>query len=154
MDIKLNKAEQKLAQYLARCRYENNRRENVVDRKIGPQSNNDTDLNGIGAELAFCKLFNLYPDIEIDHRPQEDAIFHDGTKVDIKTTPYKNGRLITPIWKKQIHTDLYALMIGKFPEYRLAGIVTADKLFQDENIVNLGYGNTYALEQVDLDIAY
>jgi hypothetical protein len=145
--IELNDAEQRLAKYLAQCRYKSNRASGTINRKIGDQSDEETDLNGIGAEIAFCKLFNVFPDTNIDQRPNEDAILHSGIRVDVKTTKYPNGKLITPIWKKKISVELYALMIGTFPAYKFAGCIRGDELFKDENIINLGYGDTYAVFQ-------
>jgi hypothetical protein len=42
------------------------------------------------------------------------------------------------------------LVIGKFPKYRIAGIMSADELMRDQRIKNLGHGDTYAAEQTEL----
>ena len=150
MEIELNKAEQRLAKYLAKARYQKNRSTNTENQKIGPQSNEETDLNGIGAEIAFCKYFNLYPDLSTEHRPKEDVVMHDGISVDTKTTKYNNGHLLAPIWKKKISTDFYALLVGDFPTYRFAGFISGKELFSDKNIKDFGYGDTYGVKQEEL----
>ena len=48
--ITLNDAEQRLAKYVARARTDNARSINLAQTKIGPQSQYETDLEGMGAE--------------------------------------------------------------------------------------------------------
>jgi len=64
--ITLNESEIRIAKWLAKMRFHNNRQSSIMDKKIGKQSAEETDLNGIGAEMAFCKLVNVYPDFTID----------------------------------------------------------------------------------------
>jgi len=152
MKITLNKAEQKLAEYLAKARYNNARRNKVKDKKAGDQSNEFTDLNGIGGEIAFCKMFNLYPDTETDliDLPDEDCTLHSGHAVDVKATKYANGRLIVALWKRDAKVDLYALMVGEFPTYRYVGMCRKEDVVNDGTIRDLGHGDTFALDQPDL----
>ena len=60
-----------------------------------------TDLEGIGAELIYCKVNNLYPDLETDiyPLPEEDAITKQGLRVDVKSTKYPNGHLLAVLGK-------------------------------------------------------
>jgi len=147
--ITLNAAEQKLAKYVAKCRYQNARSRGKVDAKMGPQSNWETDLEGIAGEIAFCKHMNVYPDLEtdLDSLPDVDAWHVVLNRVDVKTTAYPTGRLLAVLSKKGHATDTYALMIGKFPEYRFAGFASASELFNDDNIKDLGRGDGYAMDQ-------
>mgnify|MGYP001826134759 CR=1 FL=1 len=152
MNITLNLAERKLAEYLAKCRYTQARENGRVDQKVGKQSNWQTDLEGIGAELAYCKLFNLYPDTETTgHTPDEDAVHHTGQSVDVKATKYKSGHLVAVLGKAEHPAEHYCMMIGTFPHYRFAGYVHHEKLFRDENIKDLGHGPGYALGQDQLE---
>ena len=66
--VSLNTGEQIVAKVIAKLRYEENRKNGVHDKKIGPQNNEETDLGGIGGEIAFCKLLNLMPDLSIKPR--------------------------------------------------------------------------------------
>lgn len=150
MNVILNDAEQKLSEYLAKKRYNNARKKMVEDKKIGPQSCSYTDLNGIGAEVGFCKLFNIYPDTQTEYIPVTDGELHTGHSVDVKCTKYHTGHLIAVITKKGKPCDLYALMIGEMPNYRFAGFSTPDSLFMDENIKDLGHGDGYCLAQESL----
>ena len=151
-EITLNDAEQRLAKYVAKHRYRNARSRNKVDAKIGPQSNWETDLEGIAGEIAFCKHMNVYPDLDTDLEtlPDVDAWHVLLDRVDVKTTAYHTGRLLAVLSKKGHATDTYALMIGKFPTYRFVGFASASELFKDENIKDLGRGNGYAMDQDQL----
>lgn len=148
--ITLNEAEQRLARFIAVKRHAMNRSTNTTDRKIGPQSNEETDLEGIGAELAFCKLMNVYPDLQCENRPVADATLPCGKTVDVKSTTYEDGKLAVTLWKKPT-VDLFALMVGRFPTYRLAGFRPAQEVISLLNIGNLGHGETYVLEQWQLN---
>ena len=141
------------AQYLAKKRYFNNRIEGLIDMKIGKQSTWQTDYYGICAEIAFCKLCNLFPDAEI--RPQAgtwDCSLPEGHKVDVKSTVYPNGRLLATLKKRAGTSDelIYVLMIGEPPKFRFAGWAWAGELLREENIINLGHGPGYGMEQADL----
>lgn len=152
MWIELSETERKLATFIAKARYTNNRTTGVIDRKIGPQDNEATDLEGIGSEIAFCKLHNVYPDLEIDHRPDHDALLRTGQRVDVKGTKYNNGHLLAIRGKTNKPPDVYALMVGQFPKYRFAGFIPAEELLQEVRLKDFGYGLTFAAGQDDLDM--
>lgn len=151
----LNPQEQALCRYLAKLRHKNARNKNVKNNKIGSQSDEMTDLEGIGGEVAFCKLFNLYPDISIEVRNSKtdkgDAILN-GFVIDVKTTRYKNGRLLAAPWKEP-SVDLYALMIGQIEMgYSFKGFMSYTDLAKDERLLDLGHGKGYAAEQHELEL--
>lgn len=144
----LSEPEKKMAKYLASQRYNKNRSTNTFNNKIGPQSNEQTDLEGIAAEIAFCKMFNVYPDFQLDTRPYYDAILPNGITVDVKATSHPHGRLLAVLNKASNPPQLYALMIGEFDTgYTFKGFYPSKKLLQECNIKNLGYGPTYAIDQ-------
>ena len=47
-------------------------------------------------------------------------------------------------------TDTYALMVGRFPKYALAGHMTAEELLVEDRLGSLGYGATYIAKQNEL----
>lgn len=151
MIISLNDAEKKLAQYLAKRRFEMNRSCGVKDAKVGPQSNEETDLEGIAAEIAFCKANNIYPDLTIDNKSSADCVLSNGLSVDVKATKYKNGHLLATARKAEIkRPDIYALVVGEFPNYRIAGVMSAEELLKEERLKSFGYAPTYAASQSEL----
>jgi hypothetical protein len=151
--VELNPMEQAVCMVLAMQRYANNRAAGTRNAKRGGQSNLDTDLEGIAAEFAFCKLFNLYPDLSME-RPKADedlgdCTLKDGRGVDVKGTKYKTGKLIAVPWKKG-KAPLFALMVGTFPKYTFKGFMPADELLREERLGSLGHGPTYIADQAEL----
>jgi|TARA_B110000967_G_C18757704_1_gene496196 hypothetical protein len=150
--ISLSNNEQRLAKFIARSRYENARTNNIQDVKISNQSNEEIDLEGFGAELAYCKLMNLYPDLETGGSlPNFDCISRYGATIDVKTTKYKKGHLLATLKKKNNPPDKYVLIVGEFPNYQIVGEIGSDEFLQDNNIKNLGRGRGYALSQIKLN---
>ena len=152
MKIILNECEQKIAKHLAVSRNKNARSKGKPNTKMGNQSDAETDLEGIAGELVVCKALNLYPDTEIDlvDLPKFDLLTAKGNKVDVKTTKYETGRMLATLKKKVEDCDIYVLVVGSFPSYRIAGWCKAEELLKKENIINLGHGEGYALSQEQL----
>jgi hypothetical protein len=148
--IVLNNPEQKLATYIAKKRAENPAE---IEMRKGPQSEWEMEINGVGAEIAFCKVFNIYPNMAVDG-PDDgiDCYLHDGTAVDVKSTTHENGHLVAGLWKKNAkkHPDICVLVIGEFPEYRIVGAMLTEKLLQEDKIKDLGHGPLYAATQREL----
>ena len=153
MFIQLNECEQKMAVWLARKRYQNARAQGKPNLKMGDQSNEQTDLEGIGAEIAFCKVMNVYPDLEIclTDLPPQDAITRNGTTVDVKATKYRNGRLLVTLKKKIADVDMYVLVTGEFPRYKIVGFMESSEIINEKRIGDLGHGRGYIAEQAELD---
>lgn len=151
MCVTLSEAEQRLAMFLAKERYRNARNKGLPDKKMGDQSNELTDLEGIAAEIAFCKLANVYPDLDMDHTKAEDCFLRSGKSVDVKSTTYESGRLLAVKWKSADKVDIFALMVGRFPKYRCAGFMKSEDLLKDGRLINLGHGEGYAASQDELE---
>ena len=149
--ITLNEPEQKLARYLANARHTSNRSADVKNNRIGPQDDAQTDLEGIGAEMAFCRMANVYPDTSISpRRGGADCALHDDRRVDVKATRYATGQLLAVTGKAHDAVDLYALMVGTFPTYRFAGWMPSADVVTPERLTDLGHGPTYAVPQREL----
>tara|TARA_R110002074_G_scaffold159144_1_gene316476 strand:- start:1352 stop:1849 length:498 start_codon:yes stop_codon:yes gene_type:complete len=149
MKITLNEAEQRLATFIARKRYEDNRSKGRPDGKTGAQTNKQVDLEGISGEMVVCKMFNVYPDTETNYQdlPKYDLKTPKGSRVDVKTTRYPSGRMLASMKKKVEDCDIYVLVVGEFPTYEAAGWCNAKELLKTENIIDLGHGDLYALDQ-------
>lgn len=151
--IILDKTEQRLATYIARARSDINKKKGVKDMQQGPQVTEDMEQSSIGGEVAFCKALNIYPNMAVEE-PDDgvDCYLPDGRSVGIKTTGYENGHLSAPLWtpNKKVIPDIFALMVGAFPEYRLAGYMKSTELLQDHRIKKLGATPTFTAEQREL----
>lgn len=151
MNIELNEAEQRLAHYLAKKRYMNARNKGVHNAKMGDQSDELTDLEGIAAEIAWCKANNVFPDTTIAEKlPTFDAIARTGERIDVKSTTYRNGHLLAVRWKGVGEVDVYCLVVGKFPVYCIAGYMDAADLLDESMLKDLGRGKGYAASQSEL----
>lgn len=150
--ITLNKSEQTICETIAMARFNNNRENNITNAKVGDQDNYETDLEGFAAEVAFCKLFNVYPDFSVETRTSKeddgDCIVNSKT-VDVKTTKYKSGKLLAVSWKES-NVDLFALMIGEFPTYTFKGFMTSKELLKKHRLGSMGYRETYIAKQHEL----
>ena len=124
------------------------------DRKKSPRPGLEIHAHGFGAELAFCRMFNKYPDLTCYARAGGcDLTLDDGTTVDVKHNPREDGDLLIAWWKKEEgrRCDIYVLMTGDFPTYTYRGWALASEVFETEGrLVDLGHGPTFLLEQKDL----
>ena len=145
--VTLSASECAVAQMLASMRYMTARAAGQVNLKQGSQSPHITDLEGMAAELAFAKHFNVCPDMVI--RPVSgghDAVLK-GKTVDVKVTKHPEGQLLAHTKKRLTDSDVYVLLVGEMPTYRIAGYAMADELINPANLTNLGYGPVYGLPQ-------
>ena len=156
--ISLSTAERKLAHFVAKNRNGKNRYFNVVNLKISAEDPHTVDLEGICGELAFCKLFNVYPDLDTDRNPPHplyDALVPPppGFRIDIKTTKYDNGKLLVDARKgsKTDGVDFYALMTGTFPgPYTFRGVIAKEHIIQPHKLGLLKGYRSYMAEQSEL----
>lgn len=111
------------------------------------------DINGFGGEFAFCKVFNVMPDFLVKvtqtNKNDYDAIIFNSIKVDVKTTKFATGRLLTARWKID-EVDVYALMVGEMPKYTFKGFMLRDELKKDCRLKSLGHKIGYIAEQDEL----
>jgi len=149
MKITLSEVEQRLVKHIANLRYKN-------DRAVGAtatlynRSPLENEINSLGAELAYCKIFNCYPDLGVNEFMPFDAIKPNGETVDVKHTILKNGRLLVKVKDRKSTPDMYALMIGTFPEYYYAGEIASNELLDEKNIITNIAHPAYAVEQARL----
>ena len=113
------------------------------------------NLNGFGAELAFCRLCDVEFDSstiqEENHFNKADATLKDGTTVDVKNTTYPNGKLLVRMGKESKCVDIYVLMIGTFPIFKFSGWSGYKDIIQQKLIQDLGRGAAYCLSQNSLN---
>lgn len=135
VNITLNETEQRLAKYLAS-------QWTKYDDQIGypptisgkPVLQNNIDA--IGAEIAFCKAANIYPNLNLHGFEEWDCTLPGGTKVNVKQSPRKGSHLdlLVQIKKYKTYPDIYVLMIGTFPTYEYAGWIEKEKVIKPERI--------------------
>ena len=127
---------------IAQERHNTARESGTVNLKIGKQSDEFVDLNGLGGEVAFCRLFGLEPDFDTSNGAENkvDARLPDGRTVDIKTTDHPRGNLLARVIHDEI--DVFVLVRGRFPSYKLVGWIDR-AIFKRSRKKNMGYGPTH-----------
>lgn len=149
--VTLEPVTQELARYFARLKQKSNRKHGVTQNKITKKKSALwIETNGTGGELAFCELYNVWPDLTIGPRSGgPDCTLHDGRTVDVKTTEYQSGRLMTQEDKNMGVVDIYALMVGVGPTYRFVGWALTEELL-DRELRDIGDGPSYIMERDEL----
>jgi hypothetical protein len=147
MQITLDLHEQDIVRGIALARHKYNIDRGSRSYKMGGGDDLLINLEGTGGEFAFCKLKNIYPDMTIDHPIPFDCFHNEHGFIDVKTTKKPNGMLLVGVWKSRAIPSYYALMVGEFPNYEFKGYFRGEEVFNDENLVDLGHGPTYGIEQ-------
>ena len=151
MIVNMTPSESAIALTLAVMRNTTARQNNVADKQMGKQDPIQIDRDGILAEMAFGKQFNLYPDVSVSPRKGgADLITHNGMKIDVKATRYKSGRLLIHIDKPVEEVDIYVLGIVDGDDVDLVGYIKSAEAIQPQNLNDLGHGSGYVIEQSDL----
>lgn len=148
--VTLDVGEMTVAQMLASMRFAVNRANGVQNARVGPQSFYQMEMDGIVAELAFCKWRNVCPDMTIVPRSGGADCVVDGKTIDVKATRRQDGKLLCVTGKAVPNAEIYVLAIVNDNAVSFPGWAFADELMKPENITNLGHGPTYALDQSQL----
>jgi hypothetical protein len=85
--------------------------------------------------------------MSISPRKGSHDVFAFGKTIDVKTTKYKTGKLLARQSKNESPSEIYVLIVGQCPSYKIAGWCSGSDLIKDSNLLDLGYGKTYGLEQ-------
>ena len=107
------------------------------------------DVDGVIAEYAFAKKFNVFPDIGLSPRSGSCDGVYKNYRYDIKSTRYKTGKLLSTM-KVNPDVDMYILAIIEDNTVTFAGWSLKDELIQESNIKDLGHGKGYCLSQNQL----
>jgi hypothetical protein len=151
MIVTLDIGEMATIRVMAAMRRSTNQVTHITDRRISSDHDDFHDeMNGLVAEVAFAKHFNVYPDIGCSPRAGGHDCIVNGQKVDIKAVTGRNHRLIAAPWKNGQAADLYVLGIVAGNEVDFVGWAWATELICSETITDLGHGPTHALNQSQL----
>lgn len=143
--ITLTDSERQVAEFIAQRRFDSNREKNISNNRKGPQSDYETDLEGMASELAAAKALNVWPDLT--EEIQVHDLTYNGVTIDVKATKYQTGRLIAGRQKKNKACDYYMLLVGECPTYDIKGFAKREDLLSEDTITDLGWGKLHALTQ-------
>jgi hypothetical protein len=146
MIVTLTPDELTVCQLIGRMRSLIARSANVKDAKIGLQDGADADVQGVIAEFAFAKQFNVFPDLGLSPRSGSCDGVLNGIRYDIKATHYKNGKLLCTK-KYNPDVDIYVLAIVDNNQINFIGYAKSNELRKESNLIDLGHGEGYAMTQ-------
>lgn len=97
------------------------------------------EIQGVAAEVAFAKYYNLYPPMDIGMKPGSADFIVDGRSIDVKQSKYGDARLIVPPYKLESNRscDSYVLVTGEMPSMRMMGYARREDLCNPKNLVTL-----------------
>lgn len=97
------------------------------------------EIQGVAAEVAFAKYYNLYPPMDIGMKPGSADFIVDGRSIDVKQSKYEDARLIVPPYKLEGNRscDSYVLVTGEMPSMRMMGYARKEDLCNPKNLVTL-----------------
>lgn len=141
LTITLTEEDQKLVKDIAKKRTDHAKKKGFYSN-WGDVSGYDIDLEGFGAEVAFCRKFNCEPDTAIGLKKDDyDMITKKGSKVDVKWTQNINNGLLVKVTKAKKKVDVYVLITGNFPTYEIIGFAYQADVFQEKNIQDSSFGH-------------
>lgn len=148
--ITLNTCELEIVKLIAENRKRFNDRTGARETNYGDLDPAHKELNQFGAELAFCKITNCYPDLNWTGRIHYDAVSPNGKTIDIKTTNILSGHLLVKQKPRRNLPFFYALMLGELPYFALAGFMRAWDLLDEDRLDNTLEHPAYKARQDEL----
>ena len=150
IEINLTDDEVMMCQHVGHLRSVLSRGNKVKDMKRTDMAGLDIDAQGVTAEYAVAKHFNVFFDLGLSPRTGSADGVMNGYSYDVKSTHHALGKLLATL-KDNPDVDMYILCIT--PDrwtVKLVGWCWKKELINKKNIKDLGYGRGYALEQNQL----
>jgi hypothetical protein len=142
--IKLTLEETQIADAIAKRRFNQNRLANRPISTQGAGSPESYDAIGMRGELAFCKLYNCYPDLSFLERDlsldKGDCYIKDYGWVDVKTSERPDANLVISKNKIAKPGAFFALMTGVDREFIFHGLIEQNSALQPERLKQLRHG--------------
>lgn len=132
-EVTLTKIEMQIASHVGMMRKIESRSLGLKEGWHSPKHNDtkwDMDIEGAGAELAYCKFTNVYWTGSIGTFHKADV----GNDIQIRHTTLQDGRLIVRSEDNPNHN--YVLVIGSMPNYTIVGWIKGVDAIKNEFICN------------------
>lgn len=134
MLITLKPSEYAVCTYLSTVRQHVNKNFAVSDKQMGKDDGYKIGLDGLVAEMAVCKHFNVWPDLSYDPRAGGHDCVIKGRKVDIKSTKFGREVVYLPERKKHNDIDRYVWCYVDFRKVEILGWFKPEDIFQDKHL--------------------
>ena len=150
---KFNVQEMKVATWVGKCRQKAAEEFGYSNQNQCGRDDTRLHIDGAAGELAFAKMFKLYPASVFDDfgsLAPYDVWFPELGGVDVKTTGNRSGRLNIEYGKTKNPADIYALVIGRDDEFEFAGMIAGIDALNQRYLTDIGNGPFFAVPQPDL----
>ena len=132
--VELTPSEYAMAAMISAVRQSVNHWSRIKDKQMGGDDGLKIVIDGYVAELAFCKHFNIMPDITFDPRSGGWDCLYKGKKVDVKSTKTNKYDVYLPERKKKNDVDRYVWCWVNFRTVYIVGWFSPAEIFVDENL--------------------
>lgn len=134
IQVELKPSEYSMAVYLSSVREHINKISGVSDMQMGKEDGFKIGVDGLVAEFAVCKHFNVWPDLSYEPRSGGFDCIINGRRVDVKSTKKDRWSVFIPQRKRTNNVDRY---IWCWVDYRTATILgwfAPGDIFREENL--------------------
>jgi hypothetical protein len=138
--VTLNEGEQELVMMMGHLRNQRHQDRGEIGAAYGREGVprevlvEDGHIQGFGAEMAFAKAYNRYPDFSLKPDDGYDIVMNHKVRVNVKHTRLEYGRLLAPIESQVDDCDSYVLVRGELPTYYIIGWCYSLDLIREERI--------------------
>lgn len=132
--ITLKPSEYALAVQLSSIREFVNRDFGVNDRQMGKDDGFQIAIDGMVAEIAVCKHFNVCPDLSFEPRSGGIDCIIKEKKIDVKSTKFGKETVYIPEWKSKNNVDIYVYCYVNFRSVEILGWFSKKDIFKESNL--------------------
>lgn len=147
--VTLSDHEQHILKYLAQKRQDENIKNNVKNTTVSNRNGYELNQQGLFAEYAFCKLYNLHLDLNYNIRSGSYDCLYKSTRIDIKSSDKEWHNLIAYI-KVNPDVDVYVLAIVIENVVSFKGWLYKQEFILNANIKDINGVPTYFYNQEEL----
>lgn len=132
--VDLKPSEYAMAVYLSSVREYVNKMSGVNDRQMGRDDGFKIGVDGLVAELAVCKHFNVMPDLSFEPRKGGYDCMINGRRVDVKSTKVDRWDVFIPARKQANNVDRYIWCWVDFRTAYILGWFAPEDIFDDRKL--------------------
>jgi hypothetical protein len=136
--ITLSACECKIAVFIGKRRNQLSLQTKENGRRDPNQTDEEMNIQAVGAELACAKYLNVYPDLSptAGELRQWDLV-KNGVHYEVKRNHLESGDLLIPKLREGL---IYILVCGEMPKYTIVGYLPGMRVKETGEWVNLTYG--------------
>ncbi len=123
----LSKTELEIAKLVGQKRHRHNMNVGAKTTMYNNKGSEENHIEAMEGELAFCKIFNVYPDLTTDRFGSYDAVLptHDFIDVKTKQSQYDEAIMFVKETDKKRAVDFFSLMVKKNDLFVFKGFMLA-----------------------------